>query len=115
MTELVARPAAPDADAFRSLCLPTARKLPLTAHPLLGAVLLEQATRAQYEVEKVFEGWWKGTYQLAVARERESGRHAVVVVGHDNCLSESVVEQFDLFRRRFEVADVPAPEEALTH
>jgi hypothetical protein len=106
MTELVAtRPPAPEMDAFRSLCLPTARKKPLAAHPLMGAVLLERQTRAQYEVVQVLEGWWKGTYQLAIARERGTGARAVLVVGHDNCLSESVVEEFALFMHRFALLD----------
>jgi len=106
MTVLVAsRPPTPEMDAFRSLCLPTARKVPLAAHPLVGAVLLERTTHAEYEVQQVFEGWWKGTYQLAIAVERTSGQRAVLVVGHDNCLSEDVDEEFARFTRRFEVLE----------
>lgn len=113
MPELIARTAALEMDAFRSLCLPTVRKLPLAAHPLLGAGLREQQTCAVYEVVQVVEGWWKGTYRLAIAHERESGQRAVLVVGHDNCLSEAVVEEFAHFRRQFEVLDAqPATEPA---
>ena len=74
-------------DAFRSAALPTARNLPLTAHPLLGAMLLARETGDRHIVEQVSEGWWKGTYLLAVAREQSSGVRSFLVVDHRDCLN----------------------------
>ncbi|MBK3780249.1 hypothetical protein G3A43_08260 [Paraburkholderia aspalathi] len=92
-------------DAFRSAALPTARILPLTAHPLLGAMLLARETGDRHIVEQVLEGWWKGMYLLAVARELSSGVRSFLVVDHHDCLSEAIVDEFTQFKQSFEVLD----------
>jgi hypothetical protein len=104
MTEhIAARQQVSELDAFRSLCLPTVHKLPLAAHPLRGAVLLERETDSRYEVEQVIEGWWKGAYLLAVAAHQKDSRRIALVVDHHGCLSEVIADELARFQKRFDV------------
>ncbi|WP_126223405.1 hypothetical protein [Burkholderia ambifaria] len=105
MTTLHESPAMDGAayDAHRRSGLPTSHYTLLPEHPLIGTTLLERFAREYYSVERVFEAWWKGTYQVAVLRACSGDIYKVYVVGITDCLSEAIAAELALFEQRFEV------------